>query len=303
MSNANNQRGRKPQRVNQASLTNTTFRLVPPATLRRPHVGNTLSEIRAIAEICVFALARKSLQNKVPKGDGHPVMVIPGFMAGDAFTRSLRRFLTALGYDSHPWDQGRNQGLRDETCSNIERKIAEIYRTSGRKISLIGHSLGGVYVRAIAHRQPQHVRQIITLGSPFNASFEQRDPDSRRGALARAYDRFNAGAENDELSRSQLRHSPPPLPSTSVYSKGDGIIGWQHCVDIANGQTENIGVAGSHTGMAHNPMVLYLIANRLAQKEQEWEPFKPAGLEKLMLKPSCATELFPEWPRQKMSSD
>ena len=277
-------------------VTETTSRLVPPETLRRPPLGRTLSEVRAIAEIGVFFLARKALQKRAPTGDGHPVMVIPGFMAGDAYTRSLRRFLETLGYDPHPWGQGINQGLRDGICHDVERRIVEICRNSGRRISLIGHSLGGVYVRAIAHRQSQHVRQIITLGSPFNASFEIQDRDSEGGALARAYERLNAGIENDELPRSTLMCFPPPIPSTSVYSEGDGIIGWQHCLDIADARTENIRVPGSHTGMAHNPLVLHVIANRLAQDEHDWKPFQPAGAEKLVLKPSCASKLFPGWP-------
>ncbi|PLW67234.1 alpha/beta hydrolase [Pseudohalioglobus lutimaris] len=255
----------------------------------------TASEFRAIAELGSFFLTRKYLQRALPKGDGHPLVIIPGFMIGDAFTRSLRRLLRTLGYDSHPWDQGVNQGLRDETCHNIERRIAQIHRESGRKVSLIGHSLGGVYVRAIAHRQPQHVRQIITLGSPFNASFDQQATDSKGGALARAYEQLNPGVENDALPRSNLMSFPPQLPSTSVYSEGDGIVGWQHCMDIADGLTENVRIPGSHTGMAHNPLVAYVIADRLAQNENEWRPFDPRGVEKLLLKPACITELFPEW--------
>lgn len=276
-------------------MTKTTSRLVPPTTLQRPPLSRTVLEIRAILEFGSLFLGRKYLQKKLPKGDGHPVMIIPGFMIGDAFTLSLRRLLGTLGYEAHPWDQGNNYGLRDETCHNLERRVAQIYRDSGRKVSLIGHSLGGVYVRAIAHRQPQHVRQIITLGSPFNASFDQQGADSKGGALARAYEQLNPGAENDELPRSNLMCFPPQLPSTSVYSKGDGIVGWQHCLDIADGLTENVGVPGSHTGMVHNPLVACVIADRLAQKENEWQPFDPRGLQKFLLKPACITELFPGW--------
>jgi hypothetical protein len=256
-----------------------------------------VSELRAITEIGVYFLARKYLKRKAPTGDGHPVLVIPGFMASDAYTLSLRRFLAALGYDAYPWGQGINRGLRDAACHGVERRIAEICRRKGRKISLIGHSLGGLYVRAIAHRQSPSVRQIITLGSPFNSSFEMQDNDSEWGALARAYGRLNPGVEKDELPRSMLVCFPPPVPSTSIYSESDGIVGWQHCLDIADGRTENIGVPGSHTGMAHNPLVFHLIANRLAQDEQDWKPFRPTGAAKLLFKPCCATERLPGWPR------
>ena len=91
---------------------------------------------------------------------------------------------------------------------------------------------------------------------------------------------------------------PPPLPLTSVYSESDGIVGWEHCLDIAGDYTENIRVPGSHTGMTHNPLVLHVIADRLAQAEQEWRPFNPSGLHDILLKTACATEVFPGWVRE-----
>jgi pimeloyl-ACP methyl ester carboxylesterase len=260
-------------------------------------------EVRAIAEIGLFFLTRRYVQKIAPQGDGNPVMVIPGFMASDSFTLSLRRALELLGYDVYPWNQGTNRGLRDSTCEDLEQRVAEISRITGRKVSLIGHSLGGIYVRAIAHRQAQYVRQIITLGSPFNASFENQEADTKGGALARAYDRMNEGAENDVLPRSDMMCFPPPLPSTSVYSRGDGIIGWQHCLDIADENTENIRVPGTHTAMAHNPLVLYVIAHRLAQLENDWRPLASSASKLRMIESSCASELLPGWQRTERGSD
>lgn len=270
-------------------------RLVPPDNLTRPSLLKTLAELRAIAEIGGFFASRKILQKYAPKGDGHPVMVIPGFMTGDSFTGLLRGFLEELGYDPYPWDLGTNQGLTDKTCENIEEKIKAIYQSGGRKVSLIGHSLGGFYARCIAQRQPQHVRQIITLGTPFNIGFEERNPDSSGGPLARAYDQLNPGAKNDKLPNSTLMCFPPSLPSTSIYSEGDGIVGWEHCIDIAGDTTENICVPGSHSGMAHNPLALHVVADRLAQPEQEWKPFNPPGYYRRLLKTACAAQLFPGW--------
>jgi pimeloyl-ACP methyl ester carboxylesterase len=271
------------------------LRKVPPHNLVRPNLLKTLAEMRAFAEIGGFFAARKTLQKRAPDGDGHPVMVLPGFMTSDAFTRSLRGFLEGLGYEPHPWEQGTNLGLRDDICFGIEKRIAEIHQSTGHKVSLIGHSLGGVYVRCIAQRQPKHVRQIITLGTPFNAAFEKQELDSPGGALARAYERLNADSRDDQLPNSTLMCFPPPLPSTSIFSEGDGIVGWEHCVDIANDSTESIRVPGSHTGMAHNPLVLHVIADRLAQGEGEWRPYSPSGLHNLLLKSACASDLFPGW--------
>jgi pimeloyl-ACP methyl ester carboxylesterase len=272
-------------------------RLIPPAKLRRPSLLKTLAEIRALAEIGSFFTMRKALQKRAARGDGHPVLVIPGFMSGDAITLSMRRFLEQLGYDPYPWDLGTNTGLRDETCNHVEQKIVAIHQQTGRKVSLIGHSLGGVYVRMAAHRQCELVRQAITLGTPFNAAFAKQDADGRGGPLARAYERLNAGAEADELPKSSLMSFPPPVPSTSVYSEGDGIVGWEHCLDITDSCTENICVPGSHTGMTHNPLVLHVVADRLAQAEQSWRPYTPAGMHGRLLKTACATEVFPQWER------
>jgi pimeloyl-ACP methyl ester carboxylesterase len=273
------------------------MRLIPPTNLGRPPLLKTLAELRALAEVGSFFATRRAVLKRASRGDGHPVLVIPGFMTGDAFTRSLRRFLEELGYDAYPWELGTNLGLRDETCYSLEQKIAAIHKATGHRVSVIGHSLGGVYVRAIAHRQSQHVRQIITLGTPFNAAFSAREPDGRGGALARAYERLNADSIQDELPNSSLMNYPPAGPSTSVYSESDGIIGWEQCLDIAGDCTENICVPGSHTGMTHNPLVLHVIADRLAQAEDAWRPFIPTGVHKMLVKTACATEQFPEWAR------
>lgn len=278
-------------------------RLIPPGGLRRPALLRTVLEVRAIAEIGLFFLTRRYVQKIAPHGDGHPIMVIPGFMTSDSYTLSLRRSLTLLGYDVYAWNQGTNQGLRDSTCENLEQRVTEIARSTGRKVSLVGHSLGGIYVRAIAHRQAQYVRQIITLGSPFNASFKSQGADTTGGVLARAYERMNAGAENDVLPHSDMMCFPPPLPSTSVYSRGDGIIGWQHCLDIAGEITENIRVPGSHTAMAHNPLVLYVIAHRLAQPENDWKPLAASAGKLRMIEAACASELLPGWQRAERGTE
>lgn len=278
-------------------------RLIPPAGLSRPALLRTVLELRAVAEIGLFSLTRRYVQKIAPQGDGHPVLVIPGFMSSDSFTLSLRRALELLGYDVYPWDQGTNLGLRDSTCEDLEQRLAEISHLTGRKVSLIGHSLGGIYVRAMAHRQAQYVRQIITLGSPFNASFENPDADTKGGALVRAYERMNKEAENDVLPGSDLMCFPPALPSTSVYSRGDGIIGWQHCLDIADENTENIRVPGTHTAMTHNPLVLYIIAHRLGQPENNWRPLAASERKMRMIESSCASELLPGWRRAKKGSD
>jgi hypothetical protein len=247
----------------------------------RSSLLNTLAELRALAEIGSFYGARRLLARSSPRGDGHPVMVLPGFMASDALTRALRDFLATLGYEVHPWELGRNPGLRLELCEKLEARIARIRAASHRRVSLIGWSLGGLYARAISHRMCDDVRQVITLGTPFNVSAD----DAAHGAIARAYVKLNPDAATDPLMASGLVRLNTPVPSTSIFSMRDGIVPWQRCVENGDERTENIRVGGSHCGMTYNPVVLSIIAERLGQREHGWRPFRPAGLKALLSQP------------------
>jgi pimeloyl-ACP methyl ester carboxylesterase len=200
---------------------------------------------RAVFESLTLRPSRPLLR-RAPRGDGHPVLVLPGFMAGDDSTRAIRRTLSGLGYRAHPWLLGRNLGVQDRLWGQLAERVDGLHQRYGRRLSLVGWSLGGVYAREIAKQMPTHVRQVVTLGSPF-------------GNMAWA------------------TKAPPEQPSTSVFSKTDGIVHWRSCLEPATDHTENIEVPGSHCGLGFNALALYAMADRLAQREGGWRPFDRSG--------------------------
>ena len=205
-----------------------------------------------------------------PRGDGHPVLVLPGFAAGDGSTRVLRQYLRRLGYAAEPWKLGRNMGPGRELRARLSRRVGELERKHRRRLSLVGWSLGGVFARELAKRTPASVRQVVTLGSPF--------ADSGRSSNASRMFEFVSGPRvrsRDGISAA-LRQ-PPDCPSTSIFSKTDGIVHWRACLEPETDHTENIEVPGSHCGLGFNPLVLYAIADRLGQAEGAWQPFDRSG--------------------------
>lgn len=232
-----------------------------------------LLELRAVFELgALFAIA--PLLRLAPTGDGHPVLVLPGLAASDLSTRPLRAFLRDRGYRAHGWKLGRNYGPRLGVEAAMQRRLAELAGRYGRKVSLIGWSLGGVFAREMARRAPDEVRCVITLGSPFAG-------EPRASNAWRVYESLSGRAAGDWPGRETMKQ-PPPVPSTAIYSRSDGIVAWQGCLEREGPTSENVEVEGSHSGLGHNPAVLYVIADRLAQLEGRWRPFERSGLRNLV---------------------
>jgi dienelactone hydrolase len=246
----------------------------------RPSLALFISEPgRAIADYGAM-LAASPLLLRAPHGDGHPVLVLPGLLAEDASTATMRRYLRSLGYAVHGWRLGRNLGPTPEILSGMTARLDELQRTSGRSVSLVGWSLGGIFARELARSRPSAVRQVITLGSPFDLA----DPDDSRAGTA--YRRLGVlHVSPGSLPRRERLARPIPVPTTAVYSRLDGVVPWQACMNAPGERSENVAVYSSHLGMGHNASVLWAIADRLAQPEGVWEPFRP---------PSYARHLFPE---------
>ncbi len=202
-------------------------------------------------------------------GDGHPVMVYPGLGAGSRTTSQLRTFLTRAGFDVSDWGGGVNIGHAgdfDEWLDGFVRNVRALKdRHSGRKVSLIGWSLGGIFAREIAKRAPAAVRTVITLATPFASLGDA----THAGTLFKLL--------NGEVSKitpalqAQLRTSPP-VPTTSIYSKSDGIVSWRGCIEKRSAIAESVEVDASHLGMVNHPDVQRIVANRLAQPEGSWKP-------------------------------
>ncbi|MBC7985617.1 MAG: alpha/beta hydrolase, partial [Sphingomonadaceae bacterium] len=210
-----------------------------------------------------------------PRGDGHPVLVLPGMLASDRSTGVLRTYLANLGYEVHKWELGRNLGARAigvEGERLIER-LSTIHRANGRKVSLIGWSLGGAFAQLLGRRLPEHVRSVITLGSPLRG-------DPRASNVWRIYE-MATGDRVDSVRTTRQRDeiaAPPEVPTTAIFSKADGVVPWWNCQVTEGPTAENVEVYGSHCGLGVNAAALYVIADRLAQKPGEWRRFAPMAL-------------------------
>lgn len=228
------------------------------------------SESRAVFELTAFLAASPALR-AVGRGDRHPVLVLPGFTTGDASTRPLRWILRSQGYWVHGWDLGRNMGPTQRVSDGIHERLALLADRHGCSVSLIGHSLGGIYAREMARENPDAARQVITLGSPFR--LEQGD----RSAASHIADQVEHRWRHDAIRLTQAEEAKPPLtvPSTAIYSRTDGVVRWHTCINDRLERHENIEVRGSHCGLAVNPAAVYAISDRLAQPEGDWRPFQP----------------------------
>ena len=206
---------------------------------------------------------------KAPRGDGHAVIVYPGFLASDFSTRPLRRLLRTLGHDVHGWGQGRNLGARAATVDQALAQLRAMHAASGRRVSLVGWSLGGLYAREVAKRAPDSVRAVVSLGSPFTGP-----RDANRAT--RTYRRLQRGQTAAPIRHEDL-HEPPPCPTTSIFSRTDGIVAWPCSLQAPGALAESIEVRASHLGLGVNPFALYALADRLAQAEGAWRPFDRGG--------------------------
>ena len=174
-----------------------------------------------------------------PRGDGHSVLVIPGWHATDASTAILRAYLGVKGFSVHGWGLGPNLGITRSNSAQLRERVADLASDSGRPVSLVGWSLGGVLAYNLERQVPDLVRRVVTLGSPLNGV---------------------------------LRTS---APTTSVYSKGDRVVSWRSSRIQSDARHENVEVFGSHIGLGHNPSVLFVLADRLHQADGLQAPFGP----------------------------
>lgn len=250
----------------------------------RPSRLLLMLEGRAIYDAAAM-IPMLGLKKYLPQGDNHPVLVLPGFLASSNSTRPLRQYLADLGYRAHRWKLGYNMGYSLKLHYGMRDRVTELVERYGEKISLVGWSLGGVYARELAREMPAIVRQVITMGSPFRGH-----PSSSN--VEKIFNMFSE-FPYDKMPVSFLQHMalPPPVPTTALYTRGDGVVAWQSTVEVSDREdVENIHVGGAHMGLGFNPRVLYVLANRLAQPEGDWRPFKAPFWMKPLLH-----NWYPDW--------
>lgn len=255
--------------------------------LTPPGLGLVLLEARAPWEAMAMAAVFPWL-SRMPSGDGHAVLVFPGLGASDISTLALRRFLKQHGYQAQGWKQGLNLGPRDGVLDACRERVHQLHQQHGGKISLIGWSLGGVYAREMAKEMPDLVRSVITLGTPFTGHPKATN-------AWRFYNLVSGQQSHDEDLLAEVR-KPPPVPTTSIYSKTDGIVAWQCSINpTRHAHTENIEVHASHIGMGMNPLAMYAIADRLRQDPAHWKRFDVQGARRWFFKVAHQPEMVTQW--------
>lgn len=202
------------------------------------------------------------------EGAGRPVLVLPGFGSPDAATSRGRGHLRRLGYRTYGWGLGRNHGLTDSILDGVVARLEEVHDRAGRPVSVVGWSFGGLLARWLAHQRPELVREVACLGSPYRAEGEhtRTTPFFERsarthGLSARAFDVVD-----------QAR-TPLPARVTAIFSRTDGMVPWRGCLTLPEEQGEDIAVPSSHAGLLTNPLPLTVLADRLAQDPDDWQPF------------------------------
>jgi pimeloyl-ACP methyl ester carboxylesterase len=238
--------------------------------LRPPPLSLLLAEVRGIFEFN-GSLLLAPLLLQAPRGDSHPVLTLPGFLASDLSMAPMRRYLKELGYDAYAWNKGRNIGGVLRMRSALRDRLAEVYTATGRKVSIVGWSLGGVYARDLALQAPDMVRSVVTLGSPFAN-------DIRATNATRLYEALSGEAVEDNVELRNAIAGDLPVPTTSIYSRTDGVVNWQTCLLRPSDTAENIEVyLASHIGLGVNAAALWAVADRLAQPEGEFSQFDRSG--------------------------
>lgn len=238
--------------------------------LRPPSLLLMLAEARSVLEFNSTLLLSPLLM-QAPKGDGHPVLALPGFLASDLSMAPLRRYLKELGYDAYAWNMGRNFGGVVSRRAALRDLLKRVHEAAGRKVSIVGWSLGGVYARDLAVQMPDLVRSVVTLGSPFA-------DDIRATNATRLYELLSGEAVGDIPDIRAAIAGDMPVPATSIYSRTDGIVNWHTTQLRPSATAENIEVHfASHVGLGVNPAALWAIADRLAQPEGEFRHFDRSG--------------------------
>lgn len=235
---------------------------------RAPSPWLIAMEFRALWEFGAVLPAWPILRH-APAGDGHSVIVFPGLSASDGSTLPMRGFLKSLGHDISGWNQGFNFGPRAGVLQAAKQQVIDTCQVTGKKVSLIGWSLGGIYARELAKELPDCVRGVITMGTPFAGS--QHSTNAWRLYELTSGRNIHAEVEQFDLP------AAPPVPTTSIFSRTDGVVAWPASIQVpctVNRLTENLEVIASHVGLGLNPSTWWAVADRLSQPEGQWKPFE-----------------------------
>ena len=224
-----------------------------------------IEPVRAMLE---YARMRFMDDGGVSPGDGHAVVFFPGLGTDVRFTTPIIQHCRRLGYACYDWGRGMNTGPAGNPTPwlrGLAGEIGAMVDKHRETVSLVGWSLGGLYAREIAKHIPNRVRQVITIGSPFASIADSTNVGWLYEWLA------GAPAAVDQRLAKSLK-TPPPVPTTSIYSRSDGVVAWKACLEVCGPRAENVEVDSSHLGLVWHPEVLRIVAERLAQRAGSWAP-------------------------------
>jgi len=236
--------------------------------LEAPDPSSAIRELRSLLELPRLLFRFPELARQ-PRGNGQPVLILPGYGSGDVSTAFLKGYLRLLGYRARGWGLGRNNGNAAELLPRILKRVASLSRRSNCKVHLIGWSFGGYLARELARERGDLIGQVVTLGTPvvggpkytvFAKRFQSRGMD------------VEAMADAIEI-RNKVSICTPVI---AIYSRRDGIVAWKACIDSNGTNVEHIEVGTTHFGFGFSAEVYKIIAQRLGSIVPDDRPVDPA---------------------------
>lgn len=200
----------------------------------------------------------------VPRGHGKPVLLIPGFLAGDSSLSVMSGWLKRADYHSELPGITLNVRYSEVVMKTLTLRLVDLYAWMGTKVVVIGHSRGGILAKVLSHRHPEMIERVVTLGSPIGDPYDIHPITMAGVRIAHALNMVRY-ARTASVEKRFLRDlaAEVKVPTTSIYSKTDGIVHWEACLrpDVVA-----VEVHGSHVGLGVNPEVYQILARLLAEK-------------------------------------
>ena len=233
--------------------------------LQPPSSSHVMREARGLIELPRLLLRFPALA-RLPRGNGEPILILPGYGAGDGSTMILKGYLRLLGYRARGWGLGRNRGAASESLPRLLRRLGNLSRRSKQKVAIIGWSFGGYLARELARERPDLVRLVITLGTPVVGG--PKYTAAAKSYRKRGIDIEAIAAEVEQRSRL----ADLEIPVVAIYSRHDSIVAWEACIDRLSPNIEHVEIKSTHLGFGFSADVYQIIARRLAQFESQATP-------------------------------
>ena len=228
--------------------------------LQAPRPSGMIREVRVLLELPRL-LFRFPLLARQPRGTGQPVLVLPGYGAGDVSTALLQGYIRFLGYHVRGWGRGRTHGEVQTLLPRVLKRLMSLARKSGQEVTLVGWSLGGYLAREAARERPDLVQRVITLGTPVVGG-------PKYTVVARHFHRRGIDMDAMEAEIELRNQILLRTPVTAIYSRTDAVVAWRACIDRKGLNVEHVEVRTTHLGFGFSAEVYKIIAQRLAAQPQ-----------------------------------